>query len=121
MPCHANKLSCQCMRGKAWRGINFYLMNYSFFSIWKLFNPQGEYKRRRQAGERPWESYDEKTRQHVYDTIRSSQQQGLWINPNPYFAIEDTALARQRKPRMQTLSYADYYARYHATSPSIAT
>jgi hypothetical protein len=47
MHCHANKLSCQCMRGKAWRGINFYLMNYSFFSIWKLLNPKGSFPGRR--------------------------------------------------------------------------
>ena len=92
-------------------------MNYSFFSIWTLLHPQGEYKRRRRGCERLWAGYDEATRQHVYDTINEAQQQGLWINPNPYFAIEDIVLKKQNKPRTQTLSYADYYVRYHTTEP----
>lgn len=110
--CHVN--ACVARQGLA---INFISMNYSFFSIWALLNPQGEYKRRRRGCERLWDGYDEATRQYVYDTIRSAQQQGLWIHPNPYFAIEDTALAMQHQPRTQTLSYADYYARYHTTEP----
>ena len=92
-------------------------MGTSFISMWALLKPQGEYKRRRRGCERLWDSYDEATRQHVYDTINQAQQQGIWINPNPYFAIEDIVLKMQHKPRQQTISYAEYYARYHTTEP----
>ena len=107
-------MSIHARQGMAIKSIS---MNYSFFSIWTLLHPQGEYKRRRRGCERLWAGYDEATRQHVYDTINEAQQQGLWINPNPYFAIEDIVLKKQNKPRTQTLSYADYYARYHTTEP----
>ena len=92
-------------------------MGPSFISMWALLKPQGEYKRRRRGCERLWDSYDEAIRQQVYDTISEAQKQGIWINPNPYFAIEDVVLKMQNKPRTQTLSYAEYYARYHTTEP----
>lgn len=84
-------------------------------SIWALLSPQGEYKRRRGACERLWEGYDEPIRKRVYEALRAARQEGRWINPNPYFAIEDTAIAEQRKHSPQTLSYSDYYKRYGTT------
>ncbi len=90
-------------------------MGPSFISMWALLKPQGEYKRRRRGCERLWDSYDEATRQQVYDTINEARQRGDWINPNPYFAIEDVALQQKRKQPPQVLSYAAYYARYHTT------
>ena len=88
---------------------------YSIISIWAMLKPQGEYKRRRQACERLWESYDEKTRQWVYESIKAAKEEGRWINPNPYFAIEDAAIAAQRNHQAQTLSFNEYYMRYGTT------
>ena len=90
-------------------------MGTSFISMWALLKPQGEYKRRRRGCERLWESYDEATRQQVYDTIYAAKQRGDRINPNPYFAIEDVVLEQKRKQPPQILSYADYYKRYGTT------
>ena len=90
-------------------------MGTSFISMWALLNPQGEFKRRRRGCERLWESYDEATRQQVYDTIYEARQRGDWINPNPYFAIEDVILQQRRQRPPRVLSYAAYYARYHTT------
>ena len=92
-------------------------MKYSFFSIWTLLKPQGEYKRRKRGCERLWAGYDEPTRQLVYETILRAKEQGDPIDPNPYFAIEDIVLKAQRKPPRQTLSFQAYYARYHTTDP----
>ena len=89
----------------------------SFQGIWTLLKPEGEYKRRYRACDRLWTSYAPEMRQRIYDALLAAQQRGDPISPNPYFAIEDTALRLQRTPRMQTLSYADYYARYHTTEP----
>lgn len=88
---------------------------YTIISIWALLKPQGEYKRRRRVCERLWDSYDSEMQQRIYNRLAEALQRGERINPNPYFAIEDTALYLQAKPRMQQLSYADYYARYHTT------
>jgi len=90
---------------------------YSFYSIWALLKPQGEYKRRRDACERLWAGYPPEMQQRIFDTLSEAKRRGDRISPNPYFAIEDVALGEQRKPRMLTLSYADYYARYHTTEP----
>ena len=90
-------------------------METSFISMWALLKPQGEYKRRRRGCERLWESYDEATRQQVYDTIHAAHERGDRINPNPYFAIEDVVLQLKRKQPLQILSYADYYKRYGTT------
>ena len=90
---------------------------YSIISIWALLKPQGEYKRRRRACERLWNSYAPEMQQRIYNRIAEALQRGERVNPNPYFAIEDTALYLQRRPCVQQLSYADYYARYHTTEP----
>ena len=90
---------------------------YNFYSLWLLLNPQGEYKRRRRGCERLWAGYDEPTRQRVFETLSAAKQRGDWINPNPYFAMEDTAIGEGRKTRPQRPSYRDYYARFHTTEP----
>ncbi|MBR7153709.1 MAG: hypothetical protein IKD12_00170 [Paludibacteraceae bacterium] len=90
---------------------------YTIISIWALLKPQGEYKRRRRVCERLWDSYDNEMQQRIYNRLAEALQRGERVNPNPYFAIEDTALYLQQKPPAQTLSYAEYYARYHTTEP----
>lgn len=87
----------------------------SFYSIWSLLNPQGEYKRRRRGCEKLWAGYDEATCQRIYETIRNAKERGEWVNPNPYFAIEDVVVATIRKHRNQTLSYQAYYKKYGTT------
>ena len=89
----------------------------TIISVWALLKPQGEYKRRRRACERLWDSYAPQMQERIYNRLAQAQQRGEPINPNPYFAIEDTALNLERLPKPQTLSFADYYARYHTTEP----
>lgn len=89
----------------------------TFYSIWALLKPEGEYKRRRDACERLWAGYSPEMQQHIFDTLNAAKQRGDRISPNPYFAIEDVALGEKRKHRTLTLSYAEYYARYHTTEP----
>lgn len=87
----------------------------SFQDIWSLLNPQGEYKRRYRVCGRLWTSYSPDMQQRIFNAIGEAQRRGEPISPNPYFAIEDTAIRLQRKPGRQTLSFADYYARYGTT------
>ena len=85
---------------------------HSFQGIWALLKPQGEYKRRRQACERLWASYDALTQDRIYETIRVALEQGQWVSPNPYFAIEDVVVKAQRISRPQTITADEYYRRY---------
>ena len=78
--------------------------------IWRLLNPQGEYKRRRGACERLWQGYGPAMQEQIYSIIEGKLQRGEFVNENPYFAIEDNSHVRQ-----QTLSYADYYRIYGTT------
>jgi len=83
--------------------------------MWALLKPQGEYKRRYHACARLWSGYPPEMQERIYSTISTAKEQGKAVHPNPYFAIEDTALLLQRPKRTLQLSYADYYARYHTT------
>ena len=79
----------------------------TFDYIWRLLAPQGEYKRREQACRLLWAGYDEQKQCAIYRTIQAKQQRGEYVSPNPYFAIEDTALSMAAKPlaRRQPTNY----------------
>lgn len=86
-----------------------------FNEIWKLLNPQGEYKRRLGACQRLWRGYSEALQQGIYSALSEAKRCGC-IKANPYFAIEDAAIDLQaQKPRNQTMSFDDYYKRYGTT------
>lgn len=69
----------------------------SFLAIWTLLDPKGEYKRRQTACRRLWAGYDLDTQRLIYANILARQRERQALNPNPYFEIEDTYLALQRK------------------------
>ena len=73
----------------------------SFDHIWLLLNPQGEYKRRKEACRRLWQDIGEKLgedmQRDIWRTINQKKKQGFFVNPNPYFAIEDAKLELQHK------------------------
>lgn len=109
MPCLAINIYSIGMAG--WRG-NFKIMK-TFEEIWALLSPQGEFKRRRGACERLWQGYEPGRQEAIYNTIAGKLQRGEFVNQNPYFAIEDNT--QEARPRLQTLSYADYFARFGTT------
>ena len=85
-----------------------------FEEIWTLLDPQGEFKRRRGACERLWQGYEAGRQEMIYQRIAGKLERGEFVNPNPYFAIEDNAY-EQRCQRRQVMSFADYYAKYGTT------
>ena len=60
-----------------------------------------------------WSTYPPEMQQRIYNTIRTKLEQKKFVHYDPLRAMEENA----RLPRQQTLSYADYYARYHTTEP----
>ena len=88
-----------------------------FNLIWELLAPQGEYKRRLNACQRLWQGYSPQLQKCIYDAISKAKAEGAAINDNPYFAIEDMALAlKAQTPKRQVMSFADYYKEYGTTS-----
>ena len=80
--------------------------------IWALLAPEGEYKRRRGACERLWQSYEPGRQEAIYARIAGKLQRGEFVNENPYFAIEDNAKAP--KVRKLVITAEEYY-RQHGT------
>ena len=79
--------------------------------IWALLAPEGEYKRRRGVCERLWQGYEAGRQEAIYARIEGKMARGEFVNKNPYFAIEDTAIElSQMKPVKQTMSFDAYYA-----------
>ena len=81
--------------------------------IWALLAPEGEYKRRRGACERLWQSYEPGRREAVYARIAGKLERGEYVSENPYFAIEDNA--REARRAKQTMSYEAYYKEHGTT------
>ena len=82
-----------------------------FQPLWALLREHGSSAKRETECAALWASYTPEVQQRVYDTIRSKLEQGKFVHYDPLRAMEENA----RPPRLQTLSYADYYARYHTT------
>ena len=78
----------------------------SFDNYWCLFRPSSDFDNRYDAAKAEWESHPEKQE----PIIQWLQKRGRYPGRNPYFFILDFQLKKQ-----QTLSYADYYARYGTT------
>ena len=79
-----------------------------FQPLWALLREHGSSAKRETECAALWASYTPEVQQRVYDTIRSKLEQGKFVHYDPLRAMEENA----RPPRLQTLSYADYYARY---------
>ena len=94
-----------------------------FNDLWQLLRAHGSSAKRETECAALWATYPPQTQQRIYDTIRTKLEQNKFVHYDPLQnkfvhydplrAIEENA----RAPRQQTLSYADYYARYHTTEP----
>ena len=91
--------------------------------VWQLLQPTKTFDTRGRFEKclSDWCSMSEAQQHRVYQLLLSKKQQGE-LNPNPYYALNDAMQedAQQQaynalRKRQQTLSYADYYARYGTT------
>ena len=83
----------------------------TFEEIWQLLAPKAEYANRRRACYQLWETLTEEEKDNIYDTISDKLSKGLFVDYNPFFALKNN----NQRPRRQTLSFNDYYARYGTT------
>ena len=78
----------------------------NFDLFWELFNPDPEFNNRRRACRQLWEQKGE-LQQVILAFLKSGKQRS---STNPYYFLADFRVRPQ-----QTLSYADYYARFGTT------
>ena len=87
----------------------------SFEYIWALLEPKKEYEPVRNRCLLLWNTFPLETQRRIYCTIKKRKKENLFVDYNPLFAIE--RFSKEQKPQQQTLSYADYYARFGTTEP----
>lgn len=80
-----------------------------FEQYWTLIGGDINFANRKEAAKTAWDAHPEK-HQAIISWL---QKHGTYTSRNPYFFILDF----QAKPRQQTLSFRDYYARYGTTEP----
>jgi hypothetical protein len=85
----------------------------TFNNLWALLRQHGSSAMRENECEQLWDSYSPELQQRLFDTIRLKLAKGKFVHYDPIRAMNDNA----RMPRQKTLSYAEYYARYHTTEP----
>ena len=94
----------------------------TFQDVWQLLQPTRTFDTRARYEKclAYWNSKDQAQQMRIYQRLADKRQREEFINPNPYFALDDTAQedeyaqAKQR-PRQQTLSFSEYYAKYGTT------
>ena len=84
-----------------------------FEEFWKIHNPTSEYAHMENYCRKIWETLSPEKQQIICQNIRRKKEQGLFVDFNPYYAIQKNGTL----PRPQTLSFNDYYARYGTTEP----
>jgi len=84
-----------------------------FDTLWTLVEQHGSVAEFYKADlARLWDTYTDDQRQAIYDAIRTKLQRGLFVHYNPVKAVLDNA---PKPPKVQKLSYAEYYAKYGTT------
>ncbi len=84
----------------------------TFIEIWELLSPKVEYANRRRACYELWCRLTEEQQDSLYKRISDKLSKGKFVDYNPLYALKNNSLRPQ-----QTLSFADYYARYGTTEP----
>jgi len=84
----------------------------TFNDIWQLLSPKVEYANRRRACYELWCNLSENQQDTIFETISEKMSKGKFVDYNPLFALRNNC----QRP-LQTLSYADYYAKYGTTEP----
>ena len=102
---------------------NFKMMEkITFMEFWQLLRPSETFdtRARFESCLAKWNRWDEAKRTRIAQQIAAKKKNDEFVHPNPYFAMDDAAqqdeLRQARsKPRSQTLSFNDYYAKYGTT------
>ena len=84
---------------------------YQFDNLWALLNPKIDYDQLKGRCRNLWNSFSSDKQQMIFCRIEEKKKRKEFVDYNPLFAIQKN----ENCARRQTLSYADYYARYGTT------
>jgi len=83
-----------------------------FEEFWKMLEEHGVIAYMKGEAANAWDALTTEQQQHLMEKIRSKIDAGKYVDYNPLRAIKDNL---PRLPKQQTMSYADYYAKYGTT------
>ena len=86
----------------------------SFDFLWLMLDKHGVIERYKSDCYDKWVTFTLEQQRQIYRSIRDKLQAGKFVNYNPVKAVRDNA---PKAPKPQTLSFADYYARFGTTEP----
>ena len=84
----------------------------SFDFLWLMLDHQGVIERYKGDCFDLWNKYSLAQQRYIYRSIRDKLSKGEFVNYHPVKAVRDNA---PKAPKIQTLSFKDYYARYGTT------
>ena len=87
----------------------------TFNEFWELLSPKVEFANRKRACFDLWNSLSENRQNELYDTISDKLSKGKFVDYNPLFAMKNNSLPLKGAGGLQTLSFADYYAKFGTT------
>ena len=86
----------------------------NFEELWALLYKHGASARKEEGTRRFWLTLTPAEQIHVFTNISTKLREDKFVQYDPIRAIKEN---RPHHPRPQTLSFADYYARYGTTEP----
>ena len=84
---------------------------YQFDNLWALLNPKNDYDQLKGRCRNLWNSFSSDKQQMIFCRIEEKKKRKEFVDYNPLFAIQKN----ENCARQQTLSFADYYARFGTT------
>ena len=85
-----------------------------FEPLWQQLYEHGANARKEEGTRRFWETLTEEQQRAVFTGISTKLKEGRFVQYDPIRAIRENI---PKQTAVQTLSYADYYAKYGTTEP----
>ena len=86
---------------------------YTFYEIWTVLEPKTEYANLINKCKELWESFPPEKQQEVFLKIEKKKLEKKFVDYNPLLAIRNNSIEHPKT--QQTLSFAEYYARFGTT------
>ena len=87
----------------------------SFDFLWQILDKHGVIERYKGDCFDLWNTFTLEQQRHIYRSIRDKISKGEFVNYHPVKAVRDN-VPQASKPQRQTLSFAEYYAKYGTTA-----
>ncbi|MBQ7382264.1 MAG: hypothetical protein IJV61_04490 [Paludibacteraceae bacterium] len=87
---------------------------FTFFELWSLLEPKTEYANLINHCKQLWSSWTPEKQEEVFLKIEKKKTEHKFVDYNPLLALRNNAFERQT--RKQTLTFAEYYARFGTTA-----